>query len=91
MYYMNKEFRKLFALIKLRGLSVRQVSKDTGISEPTLYSMSSNTSANPSYKVLRTLADYFGVGIDDISESSGMNKKSSEVTETTEKKETPSA
>ncbi len=58
-------YNKIKELAAKKGVSLAQMLKDTGIPESTLYSMRAR-GGSLSFEHLKTLADYFGISLDDF-------------------------
>ena len=56
----------LAALIGQRHLNPTMLAKETGITQPTLHRILSGESLSPRVEHLKTLAAFFGVGVEDL-------------------------
>ena len=55
----------------MSGSSLRQVEKNTGISNAYLSQLETGSTVNPSPQVLHSLADYYGVPYESLMEAAG--------------------
>ena len=73
----GKQGERMYAvfaqLMQQRGLTAYRVSRDTGITQAT-FSRWKNGVTTPSIDTLQTLADYFGVTLDQLTNSGGASK-----------------
>jgi transcriptional regulator with XRE-family HTH domain len=64
----RKDIPPLRRLRYERWLSVKELSEATGLSPNTIYRLETGGRTNPSNETLRTLADFYGVTLGEISE-----------------------
>ena len=60
-----------------KGVSIRQLARETGLSNPYLSQMENGVADNPSIDVLLKLADYFGVTVETFISGRQRKKKPS--------------
>jgi putative transcriptional regulator len=58
-----------------RNISLSEVSKETGVSRPTLVAWANNTVTRFDLSVIEALCGYFGVGLSDLLEYSPPSQK----------------
>lgn len=58
-------YRKVEVLMKKKGVTAYRLAKDTGIPQSSISDWKRGR-CNPSVKMLKILADYFGVDIKDL-------------------------
>ncbi len=65
---------ELRSLRVIKGVSLRQVEKETRISNAYLSQLESGTTVNPSPHILHKLSEYFGVRYEQLMEAAGYLK-----------------
>lgn len=63
---MDNLYNRIDALCKARGVTVTRMCKESGASRSALGDLNTGRSETLSTKTLSTIADYFGVSIDDL-------------------------